>query len=176
MREEGWKPMAEILSQECTIVQAFQLVYPDAWQQFIDDTEQGALKFFNEELSDFSHATSWEHLCEVLDFAPFSDAWRIPDLAHEKERRLVRALRNQVRFHYSLYSDYPSDESRLGLLKIAYASNGVWLNIGRKSVTDDTRDRVIELFEKTAESLGYMLKEQNPPESDLRQILIVREQ
>jgi hypothetical protein len=101
MREEGWMLTDELFlaeRPEPPEVIAFRLVQEEDWTHFIMDvTENPAMRFFNPEIREFSHAATWEELSEQYGIAPFKDELAIPAGLPENVQNFCRELRNSMR-------------------------------------------------------------------------------
>lgn len=69
-REAGWVKASELLADLPPVVEAFKLMYEDAWYDFEnslkDPEEEGAAQFFNIEAPEFFYLPSdgWKTLAE----------------------------------------------------------------------------------------------------------------
>lgn len=101
MREEKWMPTSELFIPsrvEPPEVIAFRMLQETDWIEFINSLDcNPAMKFFNPELSEFSHATTWEELGELHGVKAFGPDLAIPGSVPENVKDFFRQLRNSMR-------------------------------------------------------------------------------
>ena len=101
MREEQWMLTQEFLDPNYPtppIVGAFKLLYEAQWELFLRDIDNNhALKFFNQELNDFSCASSWESLAAANGVEPYDKWWSIDPQLPSDIRDFCREFRAVVR-------------------------------------------------------------------------------
>lgn len=101
LREEKWVLAPELFTgkqQEAPLIQAFKQLNHTAWEEFVSDlTDNEALRFFNTETGEFSHAKDWEDLAASQGIEPFDLWWMIDQDLSPDVQDVCREIRAAVR-------------------------------------------------------------------------------
>jgi hypothetical protein len=96
-REEGWIETKELEADRGSpCMRALYALRPNAYAKFWFLIEDSVMTYFNPELEEFSHCTSWEKLAEEWGYQPFEKELQIPKGLSEKGRTVARQLRNML--------------------------------------------------------------------------------